>query len=215
VEVLDGASSIELRDCLSADTLTVWRVAAPLRVGAYPEARIPPDPILAARLLPGPLLGVAISGGDRVRGAWMARLEGLRRLLAQASGWPVVPLPVEAAGTPADDLPSTRAFIEALLPGVPVLLPELSDFVWRQRQFTVARMKAVAARCALVVTNQDLPAAMAITSGVPVLGIPLAVDRRIAACISTLANELPPGSDLVFLPAEPPPRRDPFSRITP
>ena len=204
VEVLDGASSIELRDFLSANTLTLWRVAAPLRVNGYPEARIAPDPGLAASLPPGPLLGVAISAGNHVRKEWMARADGIGRLLAQANGWPAVPLPIEATGTPADDLPSTRAFIEALLPEAPVLLPELSDFVWRQRQFTVARMKAVVARCALVVTNQDLPAAMAITSGVPVLGLALANDRRIVASLSTLANEAPPGSELAFLPVDPP-----------
>jgi hypothetical protein len=207
VEVLDAAPAIELRDFLSADTLTMWRVSAPLRIAAYPETGLPADTSLAGQLPEGPLLGLSIMGGERMRGAWQARVPGLRELLARASGWPVVPLPAEAVGSPTDDLPATLAFIEAVLPGSPVLLPELADPMWRQRQFTASRLKGLAARCALVATNQDLPAAMAIASGVPTIGIALADDRRITACLATLANALPPGSELSFLPAQPPPSR--------
>lgn len=200
IEVLDAASVVELRDFRSADTLTTWRVAAPLRIGAYPEARLAADATLAAQLPEGPLLGVSILGGRSTLAAWQARVAGLQTLLAAASGWPMVPLPVEAVGSPSDDFPGSLAFIEAVLPGSTALLPELADPLWRQRQFTAARLKGVVARCALVATNQDLPAAMAIASGVPVIGIALASDRRITACLATLANQLPPGSDLAFLP---------------
>jgi hypothetical protein len=42
---------------------------------------------------------------------------------------------------------------------------------------------------------------MAVAAGVPAIGLALATDRRITACIASLANALPAGSDLVFLPA--------------
>uniref|UniRef100_UPI001F333072 hypothetical protein n=1 Tax=Falsiroseomonas oryziterrae TaxID=2911368 RepID=UPI001F333072 len=95
-----------------------------------------------------------------------------------------------------DDLGGTRAFAAAWLDGAPVLLPELSDPAFR-RSLDAARLAGLVARCAHVVTNQDLVAALAIARGVPVLGLGAGPDRRIKACLATLANELPPGSALV------------------
>lgn len=208
VEILDAAAPLEVREHHSANALLVWRVAAPIAIRAYPEAAIPPDPALLAGLPEGPLLGLAILGGGEVRRAAEAHAAALAGLLAPWRGLPILPLPCEAAGSPQDDLPGTAAFAAALLPGGPLLLPGLADPLWRRRQVSPARLKALAARCAAVVTNQDLPAALAVSAGVPVLGLALGQDRRIVSCLAALANALPAGSELVFparLPAAAPP----------
>jgi hypothetical protein len=201
-ELLDAAARIALRDCNTADTLITWRVAAALRIAPYPEALPPGDPSLLVTLPDRPLIGVAIHGGEATANAWRARLAALRRLLAPAQGWPVLPLPVEVPGSPMDDLPGSLAFAAALLPGSPTLLPELADAIWRRRQLTPARLKALVGRCRVVVSTQDLPAALAVASGVPVLGLALAPDRRIASCLATLANSLPSGSQLLYPPKD-------------
>jgi len=126
----------------------------------------------------------------------------LRDLLAPFRGWPVVPLPAGEPGSRGDDLAGARAFAAAHLDGSPVLLPELSDPA-RRRALDVARLAGLAARCAHVVTNQDLTAALAVAAGVPVLGLALGGDRRIKSVLATLANMLPPGSALVQPPPDP------------
>jgi hypothetical protein len=195
--VLDHAAPIALRDHRSANVLTLWRVAAPLTIAAYPERHVAADAKLAALLPTGPILGLAIRGGAEMRRSWLPRVPALRRLLAPAAGWPVLPLPLEGPGSPGDDLAGSLDLAQAVLPGARILLPELADPLWWRRQVTPARLKALVARCALVATNRDLPAAYAVAAGVPVLGIALGADRRIISCLATLANELPPGSDLV------------------
>ena len=196
-EVLERAAEITVRDHRSFNILLLWRVAAPVRLAPYPERHAAPDPRLAATLPSGPLLGLSIRGGEEMRRAWSARVPALRRLLAPAAGWPVVPLPTVQPGTPGDDLSGSRTFAEAVLPGAEALLPDLADPVAWRRLLTPARLKGLVARCALVVTNRDLPAAYAIAAGIPVLGIALGADRRIVSCLATLANDLPPGSNLV------------------
>jgi hypothetical protein len=201
--VLDRAAVLEARDTHTANTLLVWRVAPPVRLALYPERAIAPDPSLAAALPPGPILGLAILGGEAVARAVAERRGGLRARLAPWAGWPVLPLPAEATGGKTDDLPGTRAFAGAVLPGATLLLPELDDPVWRRRRLDPARHAGLAARCRAVVTNQDLAAVAAIAAGVPVLGLALGWDRRIVAVMSGLANALPPGSDLLHLPPDP------------
>jgi hypothetical protein len=198
--VLDRAAPLELREHASANTLLVWRVAAPLTVQPFPERAAAPDPALAAGLPEGPLLGLSILGDPETQRAMAERGAALAALLAPFRGWPVLPLPVESPESPWDDLPVTLAFAASFLPGSPVLLPDLRDTRWRRRHLTPARIKALAARCERVVATQDLPLACAIAAGVPVTGLALGPDRRAAACLSSLANDLPPGSDLVFPP---------------
>jgi hypothetical protein len=199
IGVLDEAAVIELRDHATADALLVWRVAPPLRLSPYPERVGPVDPALAESLPEGPLLGLSMLGGARPRAAWQAHLPALRARLAPFAGWPVLPLPAEAPDSELDDLAGSRVFVDAVLPGAPVLLPALADPHWRRRELTLARLRGLVARCRLVVTSQDLPAAMAVGLGVPVFGLTTPPELRIAACLSTLANALPAGSDLVVL----------------
>jgi hypothetical protein len=199
IGILDAAQAIEVRDHFTADALMVWRVAAPLRIAPYPERVGEADATLAAELPEGPVLGLSILGGDRARSVWGRHLDLLRERLALCRGWPVLPLPAEPVDGPMDDYTATLAFAEAVLPGSPVLLPRLADSVYRRRQLTVARMRGLVARCRMVVASQDLPAAMAVGLGVPVLGIAMAPERRISSCLATLANVLPPGSDLLML----------------
>jgi hypothetical protein len=194
--VLDRASPIVLRDHRSANVLTLWRVRAPFRIEPYPERHVAADPMLAALLPPGPLLGLAIRDGGDMRASWQPRLPAIRRLLAQASGWPVLPLPIQGPGQPGDDLAGSASFAQAVFDAPRMLMPRLADPSWWLREVTPARMKGLVTRCALVVTNRDLIAAYAVASGVPVQGIALGADRRIVSCLATLANELPPGSDL-------------------
>jgi hypothetical protein len=208
IAVLDSASPLDLRDHHTANTLLVWRVAAPQRIRPYPERDLAPDPALAETLPSGPLLGLAILGGTEMRRAVAERQASLAALFARFQGWPVLPLPVEAPESPADDLPATLELAAAFLPGSPVLLPELAETRWRRRQLTPARLKGLVARCAAMVATQDLPLAYAIAAGVPAIGIALGQDRRAAACLSSLANALPAGSDLVF------PARDQASRAS-
>ncbi|MGG5810804.1 hypothetical protein [Falsiroseomonas sp. CW058] len=197
IEVLERAAAIRLRDHRTLNVLTLWRLAAPARIDPYPERHVLPDPALAAGLPAGPILGLAIRGGEEMRRSWAPRVPALRRLLAPAAGWPVLPLPTLPPGMTGDDLSGSHDFAEAVLPGAPWLLPELADpAVWR-RQLSPARLKGLAARCRVVVTNRDLAASLAIGAGVPVLGIALGADRRIVSCLATLANELPRGSELV------------------
>lgn len=202
VEALEEAAALELRDHHSANTLLVWRIAAPFRIFAYPERAVWPDPTLAEALPAGPLLGVGILGGGGPAGALARSGTALRALLAPFRGWPVVPLPAEPPGGRGDDLGGTRAFAATWLEGASVLLPELSDPAFR-RSLDASRLAGLVARCAHVVTNQDLVAALAVAQRVPVLGLGAGQDARIKACLATLANELPPGSALVQ------PMRDP------
>lgn len=197
IAVLDRAADIALRDHASAEALLVWGLAAPFRLDPYPERAIPPDPALAAALPERPILGLGLRGGALLEAALVEREAALRALFAPFAGWPVLPLPAEAPDSPAEDLAGSLAAARALLPGAPILLPELADPGCRRR-LTPAALRGLVGRCAQVVTSQDLVAAFAIAAGVPVLGIGLAPDRRIAACLATLANAAPPGSNLLY-----------------
>jgi hypothetical protein len=200
-EVLDRATSIEVRDHRTATQLTYWGVATQARILAYPERRIAPDDALAATLPPGPILGVAVRGGDEMRRCWQPRLAAIAEALGPASGWPVLPLHTCVPGHGEDDLGGTRDLMAALHPGASLLLPDLADPKTWQQRITPARLKGLVARCALVVTNRDLPAAYAMAAAVPVLGLALGQDRRIVTCFATLARDLPPGSAILSLPA--------------
>lgn len=197
VEVLERAALLGLRDHRTANVLTLWRVAAPKAILGYPERHVAPDPWLADSLPEGPVLGIAIRGGEEMKRSWKPRLNALAKLLEPARGWPVVILETRVPGSGDDDTPATIEILDHALPGAALLLPELADgLTWRKRQ-SPARMRALVARCAMVVTNRDLLAAYAITAGTKVIGISLGADRRIVSCFATLANELPPGSELV------------------
>jgi len=195
--VLDQAESITLRDHRSANVMTLWRVRTALTIEPYPERHIAADPTLAALLPEGPILGLAIRAGADMEASWKPRIPALRRLLARAAGWPVLPLPIQGPGSAGNDLAASTAFAQAVLDGPALLLPQLADAEWWRREVSPARLKGLVAHCALVATNRDLPACYAVAAGVPVLGIALGADRRIVSCLATLANELPEGSDLV------------------
>jgi hypothetical protein len=201
VAVLETARPLELRDHHTANALLVWRVARMFRIEPYPERLGPPDPALLPLLPEGPLLGLSIQGGPQMRAGWMALREELQALLVPLHGRPVLPLPIEHPDSPMDDLAGSRAFLADMIPGAALLLPELADPVWRRRQLTPARMKALVARCGMVMTNQDLPAAYAVACGVPVIGLALASDRRAVNVVTQFANHLPPGSALLHRPA--------------
>lgn len=200
VEVLARASPLELREHHTANALMVWRSPAAFRIRPYAECAVAPDDALVSLLPEGPILGLSILGGGQMRQAWTARLAELRALLAPMQGWAMLPLPMEHAASPMDDFAGTRDFLAALLPGTPMLLPELAQEVWRRRQFTPGRMRALVARCGAVLTNQDLPAAFAIAAGVPAIGLALGTDRRAITCLTQFANILPPGSRLLHPP---------------
>ena len=200
VELLAQAQPLELRDHHTANALMVWRSPAAFRIHPYPECATAPDEALLPLLPAGPILGLSILGGGQMRQAWTARLAELRALLAPMQGWAMLPLPMEHTASPMDDLAGTRDFLAAMLPGASLLLPELAQDVWRRRQFTPARMRALVARCGVVITNQDLPAAFAIAAGVPVIGLALGTDRRAITCLTQLANTLPAGSQLLHPP---------------
>lgn len=200
VELLAQAQPLELRDHHTANALMVWRSAAAFRIHPYPECTTAPDDALLPLLPAGPILGLSILGGGQMCQAWTARLAELRALLAPMQGWAMLPLPMEHTASPMDDLAGTRDFLAAMLPGASLLLPELAQDVWRRRQFTPARMRALVARCGAVITNQDLPAAFAIAAGVPVIGLALGTDRRAITCLTQFANALPPGSQLLYPP---------------
>ncbi len=197
VGVLEHAAAITVRDHRTLNVLTLWRLAAPVRIAPYPERGVEADPHHAAALPPGPILGLAIRGGEEMRKSWLPRVPALRRLLAHAGGWPVLPLLGQVPGSGDCDLAGSRDVAAAVLPGSPLLAQEIEDPALWRRHARPARLKAQVARCALVVTNRDLPAAYAVACGVPVIGVALGADRRIVSCLATLANELPAGSDLV------------------
>lgn len=197
IEVLERAPTLFLRDHRTANVLTLWRVAAPMRILGYPERHVAPDPWLARGLPDGPVLGIAFRGGEEMRKSWQPRLPALARLLAPAQGWHALPLPTRLPGSGDEDGPATRAILAVTLPGAAPLLPELEEAEAWRRLLSPARLKGLVARCALVVTNRDLVAAYAVGCGVPVIGVALGADRRIVSCLATLANELPAGSALV------------------
>lgn len=201
VAVLSRATGIGLRDHRSANVLTLWRVTAPLRLLSYPERHVAPDPVLAAELPAGPILGLSLRGGEEMRRAWLPRLAALGAALGgapdPAGGVAVLPLPTVPPGAPDDERPAIAELAAALLPGSPLLLPALADPVFWRRQVTPARLKALVARCALVATNRDLVAGYAVASGVALRGLAIGADRRIVTCMATLANALPPGSALL------------------
>jgi hypothetical protein len=197
---LDAALVLEARDPLTLDILLLWRVAAPLALLSYPERDGAADPALAATLPDGPMLGLGLLGGPEAAALRAATLPALRARLAPFAGLPVLPLAAEAPGSTFDEAPSSLAFAAALAPDARVLLPEMAEPGWWRRTMTPARMRGLVARCAVIVTGQDLIAAMAVAAGVPVIGVsPRAGhERRVATCIAALANDLPPGSALVY-----------------
>jgi hypothetical protein len=199
VGVLEKAGALGLRDHRSANALTLWRVAAQMRVLHYPERHVAADATLAAMLPAGRILGLALRGQPGM--ADRARLPAILQRLTTGGAWSVLPLPIAGPGTPDDETATTRAVAAALLPEAPLLLPELSEPAFWQREVTPARLKGLVARCDLVLTNRDLPAAYAAGSGVPVIGLADGSDRRIVTCLATLANDLAPGSALLHAAA--------------
>lgn len=201
--VLDAALALEARDPLTLDVLLLWRVAAPLALLAYPERDGETDTTLAVSLAGGPVLGVALLGGPDA--AWLreATLPVLRARRAPFAGLPVLPLAAEFPGSTFDEAPASLAFAAAVAPDARLLLPEMAEPAWRRRHMTPARLRGLVARCACIVTGQDLIAAMAAAQGVPVIGVApgRGHERRIAACLAALANALPPGSALVYPPS--------------
>jgi hypothetical protein len=199
VGVLDKAGVLGLRDHRSANALTLWRVAAEMRVLGYPERHVAADATLAAMLPAGRTLGLALRGMPGL--ADRARLPAILQRLEAEGGWSILPLPVAGPGTADDESATTRAAAAALLPEAPLLLPELAEPTFWRREMTPARLKGLVARCDLVLTNRDLLAAYAASCGVPVVGLLDGPDRRIVSCMATLANALAPGSALIHLPA--------------
>jgi hypothetical protein len=201
VVLLDRAQLLEVREHLTMDTLIRWSVAAPLRLVPYPERTGDSDFTLALKLPAGPILGLSMIGGLDSNLQVEAYLDPLRRILAPFSGWPILPLPLEHLGSNHDDGRATMEFAARVLPDSPKLLPEMADAQWRRDNLTPSRLRGMVARCDWLVTRQDLPAAMAIALGIPVIGIVLGrtEERRIASCLSTLANDLPHRSRLVWL----------------
>ena len=200
-EVLRHAALIEVRDHRTATQMTCWDIGRQPRILAYPERHEAADDALCATLPEGPILGVAIRNGDDMEAAWRPNLAAVTAALGEAAGWPALPLHICPPGNGEDDLAGTRAFLDALRPGAALLLPELADPKTWQARITPARLKALAGRCALVVTNRDLPAAYATACGVPVLGLSIGGDRRLLTCMATLARELPQGSRMLVLQA--------------
>lgn len=204
VAVLDHATGLGVRDHHTANTLLVWRVAAPLHIGFYAEREVPPDPAplagLPAELPPGPWLGLSLLGAPEMRATWQARLPDMGALLAPLRGWPILPLPADAAVGETDDYAGSLAFAQAALPESPILLPELADPLQRRRLLSPGRMRGLIGHCGAVITNQDTVAALAAAAGVPVAGLVLGRDRRIVACMTTLANQMVPGSLLIYPP---------------
>ena len=198
-EVLDSAEALHIRDHRSLNVLTLWRVAAPLRLRPYAERNLVPDPGLALMLPRGPVLGFCMRGGQDIRLSWRARIPAIRRILAPYAGLPVLPLPVSPpAGDPADDAAGTRDAIAKILPDARIALPEMLDPAWWRQGVTAPRLAGLVAACAAVVTQRDMPASLAVAASVPVQGIALGADRRIISCMATLANALPPGSALHY-----------------
>ena len=202
-DVLDLAAVLAVRDHRTATQLTCWGLAQQPRILAYPERHITPDEALLAGLPPGPILGIALRGGDEMEASWRPRIDDIAAALGPAADWPILPLHTCPPGVGEDDFVGTRALAGALRPGTPLLLPELGDRPSWARCISPARLKALVGRCALVVTNRDLPAAYAVAAGVPVLGLAVELDRRILTCFATLANELPRGSRMLRIPLAP------------
>jgi hypothetical protein len=202
-DVLDLATALEVRDHRTATQLTHWGLAQQPRILAYPERHIAPDEALLAGLPPGPLLGVALRGGDEMEAFWRPRINAIAAALGPAADWPILPLHTCPPGLGEDDFGGTRILAGALRPGAPLLLSELGDRKTWSRSISPARLKALVGRCALVMTNRELPAAYAMASGVPVLGLAVGMDRRILTCFATLANELPRGSRMLRVSLSP------------
>jgi len=201
VAVLDRAEALEVRDHRTATQLVHWGVAAMPRILGYPERHVASDDALAADLPDGPILGIALRGGDAMEAHWRPRLGDIAAALGPALGWPVLPLHIAPPGRGEDDLGGAQRLLAALRPDARMLLPEFADRRIWQARMTPERLKALVARCALVVTNRDLPAAYAITAGVPLLALAIGLDRRVMTCLATLAQEVPRGSRLLRLAA--------------
>ncbi len=199
-DVLDLATALEVRDHRTATQMTHWGIAQQPRILGYPERHIDPDEALLAGLPSGPLLGVALRGGDEMEACWRPRLDDIAVKLGPAADWPILPLHTCLPGIGEDDFGGTLALARALKPGAPLLLPELGDRQIWSRRISPARLKALVGRCALVVTNRELPAAYAVASGVSVLGLAVGMDRRILTCFATLANDLPRSSRMLVVP---------------
>lgn len=202
-DVLERAAALEVRDHRTATQIAHWGIARTPRILGYPERHIAPDDALLADLPPGPILGMALRGSGDVESCLRPRLAAIATALGPAADWPILPLHTCPPGLGEDDLGGTRTLAGALRPGEPLLLPDLGDRQVWSRRISPARLKALVGRCALVVTNRELPAAYAVACGVPVLGLAVGMDRRILTCFATLANELPQGSRMLRVPLAP------------
>lgn len=201
IAVLDRAVMVEVRDHRTATQLVHWGVAAMPRILGYPERHAAHDDALVGGLPAGPILGLALRGGEAMEACWRPRLDDIAAALGPALEWPVLPLHTAPPGRGEDDFGGAQRLLAALRPGARMLLPDLADRRTWQDRMTPERLKALVARCALVVTNRDLPAAYAITAGVPVLALAIGFDRRVTTCLATLAREVPHGSRLLRLGA--------------
>jgi hypothetical protein len=198
VGVLDHASPLEVREHRSADALLVWRVDAAITVNPYTERHVAADAAFTDGFPSGPILGVCMLGGRDAQESASRHGGALRARLEAASGWPLLALPAEAPGSRSDDLVGSRSFaLAAGLTGT-WLWPEADNAAPQVAALTPARLKAMVARCAKVITNQDLVAAYAVAAGVPLIATRIGSNRRIITCIAALANELAPGSSFLL-----------------
>jgi hypothetical protein len=206
IEVLDRADPLEVREAHTANGLMVWRVAAAIRITPFPERALPADAALARELPAGPVLGLSIVGGAQAGRIWSAHIPALQERLSPFRHWPVLPLPAEGRISPVDDLAGSLDFAARVLPGSPLAVEEKVLRDWREKLLTPQRMAGLVARCAHVVASQDLPAIQAVAAGVPLLGLGMGIggERRVVNVVATLANQLPPGSDLLYLAAPKP-----------
>ncbi len=203
--VIAGLSSFTVRDYVSFEMVAEAGLGRMPRVTFYPEADIPAEDDLAARLLPRgrPLLGVSVIPGPLMQACLRHDAARVRALLAPFAGHAVVPVvsTVHADSAAEDDVAGCAAFLQAFLPDAPVAAPALLDRDHWRALLTPARLKGLIARCDALVTQRKHNAIHAIGAGVRVVGLHPIEDDSLRRTFVALAHRLPPGSRCVGLDA--------------
>ena len=197
--LLAQAERVSARDHQSQAFMLAWELPRVPRLAAFPEARIAPDPALAAPLAPRPLLGLSLGARDdlgHLRDGALARLPGLAERLA---GFALLPLPADAAAVrPADEVRAIAARLG--LPPMPLLLPMACDREAWLAGMTAPRYAGLIRACDAVITETDFAAALAAEARIPCVALAGVQGHGLHRCVATLADRFAPGSACLMPP---------------
>jgi hypothetical protein len=172
---------------------------------------VAPEHELAEELLPRggrPLLGLSVIPTPAMADCLGQEAARVRALLEEFRAFAIVPVvsTMHRAVAQEEDATAIAAFAEMLLPGQPILAPQLLERPFWRSRLTPRRLKGIIARCDVLVTQRKHNAIHGIGVGVRTIGLHPLLDDSLRRTFVALGHRLPPGSRCVGLdgPAEAP-----------